>query len=147
MRTRFCLALAAALTLAAAAPAVATSGPTLSVSGPDTVHVGKTYRVHASGTAPKQLWLVVFVQTDWKCKKSPDGESEHHAYQVNMSYNGQYRPLVPVGPGAFDKRSEKLEDTKANGHDYLCAYLVRGGPEATSHTVVKRAHKRYASKQ
>ena len=124
-----------------AAPAIADGpAPTLSVSAPNTVHVGKTYRVHASGTAPQHaLALAVFIQTDWKCKKQPQGESNHGAYPAISPYGP-----VPVGPGSFKKRSDKLEDTKANGHDYVCGYLMRR--TQNGFVVLKRASKRIASK-
>lgn len=118
-------AIAVVATAAATVSAVAatTPPPTLKIGVPGTVHVNKTYRVKASGHTAERLNLSVWVQTeaDGKCKKTFEQESTTNAYPAIQTKDGA--PLVQVGPGKYKKRSSKLADTQANGHDYVCGYL------------------------
>jgi hypothetical protein len=128
---------------APSAPGASAPATTLVLHAPPTVHVNKTYRVRATGTASRRLSLAVFIKTgSKKCSKQPLGEAKASAYPA-ISPSGP----VNVGPGDYEKRSDKLTDTKANGHDRICGYLRRYDAAKNAYTVVKRAGLKIASKQ
>lgn len=110
----------------------------MKLTAPDTVHVNELYRVKASGHTNRRLQLTVAIQTEAKgpCRKDPGNDYRHGAYPAIAP---QVPPYVPVGPGDYSKRSDKLRDTKANGHDYVCGYLVG------QHGVVLRKQKKIKS--
>ena len=124
---------------ASSAAATAPPGPTLKLSLPNPIHVNKSYRITASGHTDRPVLLSAFIQTEanGKCRKNPNGESRHHGYPAITPY-GPPRVL----PGDYKKKSDKLADTKANGHDYACGYLQ----DPATFKVLLRVEKRVKSK-
>ena len=134
------MAVGAAIAVAAPALDAAPPPPTIKIGVPNPVHVGKSYRLTISGYTAKRRYVVAFVQPEkmGKCRKQPEGEQNMGAVQLYQF------PGRPVGPGSYKFKSDKLTDSKANGHDYACAYL--GDSSHSSWNLVVRTQKRYKSK-
>ena len=133
-----CMALAAPSALGAAAPTA-----TLELHAPATVHVNKTYRIRATGTASRKLELIVFTTAgSRKCSKQPVGEAMKNAYPA-INPNGP----ATIGPGDYSKRSAKLVDTEANGHDRICGYVRYYDAAESKYHILKRASLKIESKQ